>query len=234
MQTRDIIVIGASMGGIEALSALVRQLPEDLPAAVFVVQHTSVESPALLAAILSRAGPLPAVTAEDRMPLRRGRIYVAPPDRHLLLTADGIRVGFGPRENRSRPGIRVELMEPIPDVAVDAARVRLVLVNLMGNAIKYADAAKPVRWVRIAFGTEGDDGAWWVCVSDNGMGIPLELQPRVFQRFFRAHPGHADGSGLGLAIVQEAVQQLRAEIHFDSEPGVGTTFRFSLPPARGG
>src|SRR5689334_24070791 len=103
MQTRDIIVIGSSMGGIEALTALVAQFPADLPASVLVVQHISEASPGELGRILSENGRLPAVTAEDGMTLERGRIYVAPPDRHLLVTARGVRVTFGARENRSRP-----------------------------------------------------------------------------------------------------------------------------------
>lgn len=105
MQTRDVIVIGASLGGVEALTSLAAKLPRDLDAAVCVVQHTHDSSPGLLAAILTRSGPLPAVTAEDGMAAERGRIHVAPPGRHMLLTAAGIRVAFGPRENRSRPAI---------------------------------------------------------------------------------------------------------------------------------
>lgn len=105
LQTRDIVVVGSSMGGIEALSSMVRQLPSDLPAAVLIVQHSSPESPGLLGSILSDHGPLPAVMGEQGMPIERGRIYVAPPNRHMLAAADGIRVTVGPRENRSRPAI---------------------------------------------------------------------------------------------------------------------------------
>lgn len=104
--SRDIIVVGASMGGIDALSSLASRLPADLPAAILVVQHLSDSSPGVLSAILDRRGPLAAVTAEDRMPLERGRIYVAPPGRHLLVGKGGTtRVVFGPRENRARPAI---------------------------------------------------------------------------------------------------------------------------------
>ena len=107
MHTRDIIAIGASMGGVGALSALVGQLPADLPASVLVVQHRSAEPPELLSEILSHRGPLPAVAARDHMALEHGRIYVAPPDRHLLVTEGGLRVNYGPRENRARPAIDV-------------------------------------------------------------------------------------------------------------------------------
>jgi two-component system chemotaxis response regulator CheB len=105
MQTRDVVVIGSSMGGVEALKLLVAQFPEDLPASVSIVQHIAESSPGVLAGILEDRGPLPAFTATDGMPMERGRIYVAPANRHLLVTRDCIRVVFGPRENRSRPAI---------------------------------------------------------------------------------------------------------------------------------
>src|SRR3712207_329297 len=98
MPARDIIVIGASAGGVEALQALVRTLPPDLPAAVFVVLHVAPRSRSLLPEILSAAGPLPAVHAEDGMATERGRIYVAPPDQHLILEPGHVHLGFGPRE----------------------------------------------------------------------------------------------------------------------------------------
>jgi two-component system, chemotaxis family, protein-glutamate methylesterase/glutaminase len=105
MHTRDVIVIGSSMGGIRALSTLVAALPRDLPAAVFVVQHIGEDSRALLSSILAHRGPLPAVTAEDGMKWRAGQIHVAPPGRHMLISDGRVRVGLGPRENRSRPAI---------------------------------------------------------------------------------------------------------------------------------
>ena len=127
MPTRDIIVVGASMGGVESLSALASQLPADLPATVLIVQHSSAQSPGLLGRILSQRGPLEAVMAEDRMPLERGRIYVAPPDRHLLLTAQGLRVVYGPRENRVRPAI-----DPLFRTAAVHCRSRVIGVVLTG------------------------------------------------------------------------------------------------------
>jgi two-component system chemotaxis response regulator CheB len=104
---RDIIVIGASAGGVEALRALVPGLPADLPAAVFVAVHVSATAPGVLAKILSRAGRLPAVMARDGEPVTPGRIYVARPDFHLALENAKLRVFHGPRENRVRPSIDV-------------------------------------------------------------------------------------------------------------------------------
>jgi len=127
MRTRDVIVLGASMGGIEALSCLVEGLDPGLPAALLVVQHTSTESPGMLAQILNGRGPLPAVHAENGMPLRPGHIYVAPPNRHLLVREDQMRVVFGPRENRTRPAI-----DPLFRTAAVNLRSRVVGVVLTG------------------------------------------------------------------------------------------------------
>jgi two-component system, chemotaxis family, protein-glutamate methylesterase/glutaminase len=100
---RDIVVVGASSGGVEALSELVSGLPKDLPAALFVLVHLSPESPSVLPKILDRSGPLKAVECEDGAPIRPGHIYVACPDRHLLTEDGHVRLVRGPKENRHRP-----------------------------------------------------------------------------------------------------------------------------------
>lgn len=100
-----IIVIGASLSGIDALSKLVGELPADLPAPVLIVQHVAPHSPGMLPQILSKAGPLPAVHPKSSTPLEPGRIYVAPPDRHMLVEKGWIRLSHGPRENFARPAI---------------------------------------------------------------------------------------------------------------------------------
>ncbi|MBC8073118.1 MAG: chemotaxis protein CheB [Deltaproteobacteria bacterium] len=102
---RNIVVIGASSGGVEALSKVVGALPNDFPGAVFIVQHTSPSSPALLAKILARESSLPVETAVDGEPILPGRVRVAPPDRHLLLTPDQAVLDRGPLLNRVRPAI---------------------------------------------------------------------------------------------------------------------------------
>src|SRR6266550_826615 len=105
MAGHDIIVIGASSGGVEVLTTLVSRLPEALPAAVFVVLHVRPDAPSLLPAILNRAGALPAAHAVDGEPIRRGRIYVAPPGLQTYLHRGRISVRRGPHENSSRPAI---------------------------------------------------------------------------------------------------------------------------------
>jgi len=107
MPARDIIVIGASAGGTEAIRKLVAGFPADLPASVFVTIHIPSNRGGILPAIITSAGPLVAVHPQDGEPIRHGRIYVAPPDYHLLIRNDHVHLGHGPRENLQRPCINV-------------------------------------------------------------------------------------------------------------------------------
>jgi len=105
MADRDIIVVGASAGGIEALRQLVRSLPDRLDASLFVTIHFPSHGTSLLPKILNRAGRLPVVHPSEHESIVPGRIYIAPPDFHLLFSRDQIRLVRGPRENGHRPAI---------------------------------------------------------------------------------------------------------------------------------
>ena len=105
MVSHDIFVIGASAGGIEALTRLVRTLPASFPGTLFVVLHLPAESPSFLPLILSRSGPLKATHPKDRERISPGHMYVAPPDYHLLVESGYVRIVRGPKENRHRPAI---------------------------------------------------------------------------------------------------------------------------------
>jgi two-component system chemotaxis response regulator CheB len=105
MPHRDILAIGTSAGGFDALRFLARELPADFPACVLVVIHLSAEFDSALDKILSQAGRLPVSFAKDGEPARRGHIFIAPPKCHLLIDGDQLRLGRGPRENNSRPAI---------------------------------------------------------------------------------------------------------------------------------
>jgi two-component system chemotaxis response regulator CheB len=123
----DIIVIGASSGGIESLTELVSGLPEDLPASVFVAVHVSATAVSLLPQILSRAGAVAAAHAKDNEPIRHGRICIAPPDFHLLLRNSSVRIVRGPRENNHRPAI-----DPLFRTAARSYGPRVIGVVLSG------------------------------------------------------------------------------------------------------
>jgi len=105
LQAKQIVLIGASGGGIEALRTLVAGLPADFPAAICIVVHSAPQSPGVLDTILSRVGPLQATNAISGERLLPGHIYVAPPDFHLIVEPGRLRVSKGPRENRFRPAI---------------------------------------------------------------------------------------------------------------------------------
>src|SRR5215203_5145352 len=107
MPSRDIILIGASAGGVQTLSELVRHLPRNLPAAVFIVLHISPFGSSSMPAILSRVGFLPAAHPKDGDPIESGKIYMAPPDHHLVIEPERVRHSRAPTENSHRPAVDV-------------------------------------------------------------------------------------------------------------------------------
>ena len=155
MPSRDIIVVGASAGGVEALQTLVSSLPASLPATILVVLHIPAHSPSHLHLILDRAGELPAMPASDGAPIVPGRVYVAVPDRHLLIEEDRIRVTRGPKENRARPAV-----DALFRSAAYAFGPRVIGVVLSGNL------------------DDGTAGLW--AIKDRG-GIALVQSPQEAQ-----------------------------------------------------
>lgn len=125
--TRDIVVIGASAGGVETLARLVAGFPKEFRATVFVAQHVSPGTPSNLPHILTRAGALPASHPEDGERHMAGRIYVAPPGHHLLVRNGTMRLTRGARENLHRPAI-----DPLFRSAAVAFGPRVIGVVLTG------------------------------------------------------------------------------------------------------
>jgi two-component system chemotaxis response regulator CheB len=136
---KDIIVIGASAGGVEVLTALVAGLPADLQASVFIVLHVGASDPSILASILQNRSKLPVTEARDGEAIRKGHVYVARPDYHLLVEADTIALARGPKENRSRPAI-----DALFRSACHAHGPRVIGVVLTGML------------------DDGSSGLWWV------------------------------------------------------------------------
>ena len=158
-----------------------------------------------------------------------------PSEQHVELQTLAGEVARQLEEMASSRSVAIRVRPGLPSLFVDPARVELVLLNLVSNAIKYSDPDKADAFVEI--GSEADPDKAGVCeihVRDNGLGIPEAHQDAVFDRFFRAH-AHLDtehgvsGTGLGLAIVADCVQALGGSIRCESRSGDGTTFYLTLP-----
>jgi signal transduction histidine kinase len=131
-------------------------------------------------------------------------------------------------------GVSMNVQPALPVIDTDPARLELILLNLVSNSVKYSDPSKTLRFVEIGGESAiAADGSWTMWVRDNGLGIPHEVQPSIFERFFRAHVDldhklGVSGSGLGLSIVIDCVDALGATIDYESAPGAGTTFRITF------
>jgi two-component system, chemotaxis family, protein-glutamate methylesterase/glutaminase len=125
---RDIVVVGASAGGVQALTDFVRVLPADLPAAIFIVLHVPSTNRSRLPLILTRSSALAVWQATHGEHITPGRIYVARPDRHLLVRRGSVAVVMGPKENGFRPAI-----DPLFHSAAVAYGPRCIGVVLSGN-----------------------------------------------------------------------------------------------------
>jgi two-component system chemotaxis response regulator CheB len=192
---RDLIVIGASAGGIETLQNLLGRLPSDLPAAILVVLHTSGRSSSLLPQILGRSTLLKTSHPQDGTRIRHGLVYIAPPDFHMLVQGNRIRVLQGPRENLHRPAI-----DPLFRSAALSAGRRVIAVVLSGML---------------------DDGTSGLMVVKAHGGIPIVQDPQ--SAMFSAMPRNAleqvpDARVLPLeAIPAELVRLVREEIPVPQE-----------------
>jgi len=140
------------------------------------------------------------------------------------------------REMADARGVVVRVIEPLPALVIDMARLELILMNLVSNAVKYSDPDKFHRFVTIEL-TRSDDPAFaCIAVRDNGLGIPADALGSVFRRFSRAHAERDSelgvrGSGLGLAIAAECAEAVGGTIRVESTLGAGSSFFIAIPCA---
>jgi len=131
MANRDVLAIGTSAGGVEALIFLAKRLPHQFPAGVLLTIHLPSHARSALDELLTRAGPLPAQFARTGDVVEKGHIYIAPPDRHLLLDGDRLSLGEGPRENNTRPSIDPMLRSAA--VCCGGRAIGVVLTGTLGD-----------------------------------------------------------------------------------------------------
>jgi signal transduction histidine kinase len=128
---------------------------------------------------------------------------------------------------QSQLTLEVQLQQGLPCVNGDQRQLSQVVANLLENAIKYTTAGG-----RVVTSLAESQGGLLVTVTDTGIGIPQEVQSRVFERFYRVQqPGfeHVSGSGLGLSLVRDIVVAHHGRVWLESQPGIGTSAYVWLP-----
>jgi two-component system chemotaxis response regulator CheB len=156
MPCKDVIVIGSSAGGVDALQRLCARLPGDLPAAVLVAQHLSPSARSVLPQLLDRAGPLPALTPADGQGIERGHIYVASPDHHMLVRPGRILMRRGPNENRTRPAVNALFRSAAAHYG--GRTVGVVLTGLLDDGTEGLIAIKAAGGTSVV--QDPDDAEW--------------------------------------------------------------------------
>jgi two-component system chemotaxis response regulator CheB len=236
MAGHDIIVIGTSAGGLKALSRVVKELPADLDASVFVVQHFPPDRKSLLPEILSDVGTLPASYPRHGDPVKRSRIYVAPPDHHLLLSDGRMTVVRGPQENRFRPSI-----DALFRSAARAHGSRVVGVVLTGalddgtiglQAIKARGGITVVQDPREAEYPSMPSSA--LRYADPDFTLPLDEIPDFLIRMSREPAPGSPPVSRDLDIeVRIAEQDLQGKDLLESMDAIGTRTPFTCPACEG-
>lgn len=210
MANRDILAIGTSAGGVEALTFLAKRLPHQLPASVLVTIHVPSQVRSELDAVLGRAGPLPAQFAGDGDVLKKGRIYIAPPNRHLIVDGLRLALGEGARENNARPAIDPMLRSAA--VCCGARTVGVVLTGTLGD---------------------GASGLWAVKRA-GGISVVQDPEDAAFSEMpltalNRAQPDHVVRLSEMPALLNSLVHKPAGEAY-----PVPASLKFELEIARGG
>ncbi|MBT0769619.1 chemotaxis protein CheB [Kineosporia sp. J2-2] len=226
MAQRDVVVVGASAGGVEAITRLLSPLPADLPACVLVVLHTPATGVNALATILSRVTALKVVAAEGETPFERGSVIVARPDHHLLVVDDRVILTRGPRENGHRPAVDVlfrsaarvlgpRVVGVVLSGALDDGSAGLVSVRARGGVAIVQDpldAAQPGMPANA------------IAAADPEHVLPLDAIPATLTGLVGAEVGEvptpAPGDPLGeeVEIARHGSSRAAGRQHYQSNP----------------
>lgn len=163
----------------------------------------------------------------DASRLESGKMTAAPVETDFLALATDVAKEIEPLAAQKEQKLELKLPKALPKIVVDGKLIRQAIMNLLSNAVKYTPNGGDVL-----FSVEpGSDGVR-VTVKDTGIGVPLDQQKRLFEKFFRADnavKSGAEGTGLGLFVVKQIVELSGGRLEFVSEPGKGTSFFFTLP-----
>ncbi len=191
MAPRQIVVIGASAGGVDALQKLCAGLPADFPASILIAQHLSASGRSILPRLISRVSALPVVSPEDGQALESGHIYVASPDLHILVRTDRVLMRKGPHENRSRPSVNALFRSAA--VAYGAQVVGVVLTGLLDDGTEGLIAIRAAGGLSIV---QDPDDAEWPSMPRNALKrdhvnyvAPLADIPALLSRVVREEAG---------------------------------------------
>lgn len=201
--------VAQAQDGKVSAEALTQPVDEAIPQALRFINAGVSKMEMLLAGLLrySRLG--------------RVTLTIAPIDMNALIAAAVAATKFQLDEAKAE----VEL-ETLPPCLGDQAQVSQVFANLIDNAVKYRDPARPLR---IAIKGRTEAGRSIYSVTDNGIGIPEAHQPKIFEIFHRLDPDATQGEGLGLTIAQRVLERQRGKIWVESKESVGSTFYVALP-----
>jgi two-component system chemotaxis response regulator CheB len=231
---RDVVVVGASAGGVEALRSLVAALPVDLPAAVLVVLHVPPTGGSALPAILNRAGRLPARHARDGDTLVEGQILIAPPDQHLIVYDGAVTLSRGPQENGHRPAVDVlfrsaarargpRVVGVVLSGALDDGAAGMVAVASRGGACLVQDFEEALYDSMPRAACDAVDGA---------EAVPVAHMPRVLARLLAEEVPDTSPPATDLMEQEAAVADLDPSAMHDTERP-GTPSGFGCPECHG-
>ncbi|HEX8303146.1 chemotaxis protein CheB [Sphingomonas sp.] len=191
MALKDIIVVGASAGGVDALQRLCAALPADFPAPIFIAQHLSPSARSVLPQLLDRVGPLRALAPVDGQTIEPGHIYVAAPDRHLLLRDGKVLMRRGPVENRTRPAVNALFRSAA--LHYGARVIGVVLTGLLDDGTDGLIAIKAAGGTSVV---QHPDDAEWPSMPRNALkrdhvdqALPLADLPALLMQLVREEAG---------------------------------------------
>jgi two-component system chemotaxis response regulator CheB len=199
MTARNIVVVGSSAGGVEALQRLCAGLPADFPGSIFVAQHLSPSARSMLPILLDRAGPLPALSPVDGQAIEPGHVYVAAPDYHMLLRPDRILMRRGPYENRTRPAVNALFRSAA--IHFGAQVIGVVLTGLLDDGTDGLIAIKAAGGMSIV---QDPADAEWPSMPRNALkrdhvdqSLPLADIPQLLVRLVQ------ENSALSIPLPEE-------------------------------